>query len=107
MTLLEKFRAAKSAEECRQLIYGKTPEDLAGVIFSLSQAEQHYSPEEIAQLERMSTQTIRQDIKAGLFGGEYYRRNPRQLRVSASGVHQWRQLFRVKVGDRTRTAATI
>jgi hypothetical protein len=104
MTLLEKFRRAQSPDECRGLVYGHTPEELGTVIFALTQAEQHYSPEQIAKLEGMSSQTIRHDIKAGLFGGEYFARNARQLRVSASGVHQWRQLFRVQVKDRAAAA---
>jgi hypothetical protein len=95
MTLQQKFRRAKTAEECRELIYGQTPEDLGRVIFSLVAAERHYSPEEIAELEGMTAQTIRRDIKAGLFG-DYWRRNPRQLRVSTTGIARWRELFRVK-----------
>lgn len=97
MSLLANFRKAKSAEECEELIYGRTPTELGQIIFSLLQAERHYSAEQIAELEGMTAQTIRKDIKAGLFGGEYFARNSRQLRVSASGIEKWRELFRVEV----------
>lgn len=94
---LERFRKAESPEALKELIYGQTPEDLAHVIFNLVQTEKHYSAAEIAELEGMDAKTIRRDIKAGLFGGEYFNRNGKSLRVSASGVAAWRELFRVKV----------
>lgn len=93
----EKFRRARSADECTELIYGRTPEELGRIIFSLIETEKHYTPEEIGELEGMTAQTIRRDIKAGLFGGEYYARNKRQLRVSSSGIAAWRELFKVRV----------
>lgn len=72
-------------------------DEIAHAFFHFLKVEKHYSAEEIAELEGMHPDTIRRDIKAGLFGGHYFARNPRQLRVSASAVESWRASFRINV----------
>ena len=94
---LERFRKADSPQAVKELIYGQTVEDLAQAIYELVKTEKHYSPNEIAELEGMDPKTIRRDIKRGLFGGEYFARDGKCLRVSSRGVAAWRELFRVKV----------
>jgi hypothetical protein len=94
---LDGLRKAKSSDEIEQLIATYTRAQLAHLIFVLVRVEKHFTADEVASLESMDPATIRRDIKAGLFGGEYYARNKRQLRVSASGVAAWRASFKVRV----------
>lgn len=94
--MLGKLRG-KPLAVVRAALDGRSRDEIAAAIFSLLEAEPHYSPDEIAALSGMSAETIKKDIRAGLFGGEYYQRAGNQLRVSASGVAAWRAGFRVPV----------
>ena len=89
--------SGKTREQIAQALAGKTRSELIDVIYSLSTVEQHYKPAEIAARSAMKKRTVLADIHSGKFGGEYYKRAENQITVSASGVHAWRQSFRVVV----------
>jgi hypothetical protein len=97
---IDRVRRADSPASVRELIYDVSVEDLAQLIYELVRVEKHYSAAEVAELEGLNPKTVRNDIKAGLFGGEYYARDGRALRVSTSGIRTWRSLFRHKVPPR-------
>jgi hypothetical protein len=89
--------AGKSREEIQRAVVGKTRAELIDIIFALSTVEPHFTPAEIASRSGMTKRTILADIHAGRFGGEYFKRSPNQITVSASGVNAWRRSFRVEV----------
>jgi hypothetical protein len=89
--------SGKSREEVAQALASKTRDELIDLIFSLAVVEQHFTPSEIARRSAMTKRTILADIHKGRFGGEYYKRSPNQITVSASGVNAWRRSFRVRV----------
>jgi hypothetical protein len=87
----------KSREEIAQALADKTRSDLIDVIYSLSTIEPHFTAAEIATRSGMTKRTVLADIHKGRFGGEYFKRSPNQITVSASGVNAWRKSFRVVV----------
>jgi len=89
--------AGKSREEVDRALAGKTKGELIDIIYSLSTIEPHFTPTEIASRSGMTKRTILADIHAGRFGGEFFKRSPNQVTVSAAGVNAWRESFRVVV----------
>jgi hypothetical protein len=87
----------KTREQMERLLQHHSRDELVSVIFSLVTVEQFYKPAEIAARSRMSKRTVLDDIHAGKFGGEFFKRSDNQLMVSASGVNAWRNGFRVRV----------
>jgi hypothetical protein len=98
--------SGKSREEIQRAVAGKTRAELIDIIFALSAVEQHFTPSQIASRSGMTKRTVLSDIHAGRFDGEYFKRSPNQITVSASGVNAWRRSFRVEVehphGTRSR-----
>ena len=95
--------SGKSREEIARALAPKTRDELIDIIVSLAVVEQHFTPAEIASRSGMTKRTVLADIHAGRFGGEYFKRSPNQITVSASGVNAWRRSFRVEVEHPHRT----
>ena len=89
--------SGKSREEIDRALARKTRAELIDLIFSLSTIEPHFTPGEIARRSGMTKRTILADIHAGRFGGEFFKRSPNRITVSAAGVNAWRESFRVVV----------
>jgi hypothetical protein len=89
--------SGKSREDIARALATKTRAELLDIIFSLATVEQHFTPREIARRSGITKRTILADIHAGKFGGEYYKRSPNRISVSAAGVNAWRESFRVVV----------
>jgi hypothetical protein len=89
--------SGRSREEIDRALAHKTRVELIDVIYSLSTIEPHFTPAEIANRSGMTKRTVLADIRAGKFGGEYYKRSPNRITVSAAGVNAWRESFRVEV----------
>jgi hypothetical protein len=89
--------SGKSREEIARALASKTRDELIDIIFSLAVVEQHFTPTEIASRSGMTKRTILADVHKGRFGGEYFKRSPNQITVSASGVNAWRRSFRVEI----------
>src|SRR5262249_41800711 len=87
----------KNREEIARMLAGKTRAELIDIIASLAIIEPHFTAGQIASLSGMTTRTVLADIHAGRFGGQYFKRSPNQITVSASGVNVWRNSFRVVV----------
>ena len=87
----------KTREQIERALEGKTRSELIDLIFSISTVEQHFTAAEIAQRSGMTKRTVLNDIHAGRFNGEYFKRSGNQLTVSASGVAAWRRSFRIEV----------
>lgn len=95
--------SGKSREEVAAALASKTRDELVDIIFSVAVIEQHFTPSEIASRSGMTKRTVLADIHAGRFGDEYFKRSPNQITVSASGIHAWRNSFRVEVKHQHRT----
>jgi hypothetical protein len=89
--------SAKNREEIARALASKTRDELIDIIVSLAVVEPHFTAAEIASRSGMTKRTVLADIHAGRFGGEYFKRSPNQITVSASGVNEWRRSFRVQV----------
>jgi hypothetical protein len=89
--------SGKSREEIDQALARKTRAELVDLIYALSTIEPHFTPSEIASRSGMTKRTILSDIHAGRFGGQFFKRSPNQITVSAAGVNAWRESFRIVV----------
>jgi hypothetical protein len=86
----------KSYEQVRAAVAHKSRRELIDLIYSLVTVEQLLKPGEIAARSCLNKRAVLRDIRDGKFG-DYFCRAENSIAVSASGVNEWRNNFRVPV----------
>ena len=84
----------RTREEIEKQLAGKSRAELLDLIHSLVTVEQLLKPAEIAARSCLNKRAVLRNIRDGKFG-DYYVRAENSIAVPASGVHQWRNKFRV------------
>ncbi len=88
--------SGKSPEQIRAALAKARRDELIDCITRLAAVEPLYKAAEIAALSKLNRRAVLDDISAGKFG-DYFCRAGNSLAVPASGVHAWRERFRVRV----------
>ncbi len=88
--------SGKSPDQIRAALAKARREELIDCITRLVAVEPLYKAAEIAALSKLNRRAVLDDISSGKFG-DYFCRAGNSLAVPASGVHAWRERFRVRV----------